>query len=157
MAMPVSAAASYGGKLAIIMEMTLFTQIWISILFFFCGKLIGLPGIFPMQIFLWLLRGTLAAMAIATLQLFLSMVIRNFAIPVGIALLGSIAALLVTNAGGALFWPYSLMIIGMNSNKTEDIIQSFSVALPFFCSIFFFIGLFFLFSIFYLKKTDVRT
>ena len=157
MAMPVSAAASYGGKLAIIMEMTLFTQIWISILFFFCGKLIGLPGIFPMQIFLWLLRGTLAAMAIATLQLFLSMVIHNFAIPVGIALLGSIAALLVTNAGGALFWPYSLMIIGMNSNKTEDIIQSFSVALPFFCSIFFFIGLFFLFSIFYLKKTDVRT
>lgn len=157
MAMPVSATASYGGKLAVIIEMTLFTQVWISALFFLCGKLIGLPGIFPARILLWVLRGTLAAITIATLQLFLSMVIRNFAIPVGIALLGSIAAVLVTNAGGALFWPYSLMIIGMNSNKTEDIIQSFSVALPFFCSLFFFMGLFFLFSVFYLKKTDVRT
>ena len=49
------------------------------------------------------------------------MVIRNFALPVLIALGGSVAGLLAVGKDAGLYWPYSLMIMGMNSNRTEDV------------------------------------
>ena len=51
------------------------------------------------------------------------MVIRNFALPVLIALGGSVAGLLAAGKDAGLYWPYSLMIMGMNSNRTEDVMK----------------------------------
>ena len=50
------------------------------------------------------------------------MVIRNFALPVLLALGGSIIGLLAASKGIGLYWPYALMLLGMNSNKAEDVI-----------------------------------
>lgn len=63
-------------------------------------------------------------MGIAALQLVLSMVIRSFAVPIALALLGSIMGLLISNGGFGLFWPYALMLMGMNANKTEDMVEN---------------------------------
>ena len=156
MSMPVSIFDSYLAKLVCIMKVTVFTQIWVSILFFISGKLAGLPGIFSPEIIFWLIRGTLAAIAIASLQLLLSMLIRNFAIPIGIALFGSIAGMLMNNADFGNFWPYSLMLLGMNSNQNENVLASFSATASFFVSVGVFFALFLGIAIWQLRTRDVR-
>ncbi len=156
MTMPVPVLDCYMGKLSVILKITVLTQIWTGLLFFISGKLTGLPGVFAPQILFWLLRGTLAAIAIASLQLLLSMVIRNFAIPVGIALFGSVAGVLANNAGLGHFWPYSLMLLGMNSNKNEDVLSSVSGSASFLAASFLFFFLFVWIAVHLLKTRDVH-
>ncbi|WP_283681906.1 ABC transporter permease [Parablautia sp. Marseille-Q6255] len=154
MTAPVSLPCLYLGKLSVIFQVTLFTQLWVGVLFFLGGKFIGLPGLPPVQILLWLLRGTLAAAAIGALQLLLSMTIRSFSVPIGISLIGSVLGLLISNKGLGLYWPYTLMLMGMNANKTED---ALSGGLPAFlaATAFFFI-LFYAIAIWLLKHRDIR-
>ncbi len=154
MTAPVPIGDLYFGKLAVILKVTVFTQLWLGVLYFICGKLAGLPGIFSLEIFFWLLRGTLAAISIGALQLLLSMVIRSFSVPIGIALLGSIIGLLVSNKGLGILWPYSMMLLGMNANKTEDMLSGGT--LPFLLGNFFFFALFTAIALLILKKRDVR-
>ena len=123
MTAPVPASCVFLAKLAVILKTTLVTQFWLCILYFGCGKFCGLPGLIPPEIILWLFRGTLAGIAIGALQLLLSMLIRSFSLPIGIALIGSFLGLLINNTGNGVFWPYSLMLIGMNSNKNIDILD----------------------------------
>ena len=51
------------------------------------------------------------------MQLFLSLLIRSFAIPVALGLLGGIAGLMVTAQGWGLYFPYSLLAVGMRANN----------------------------------------
>lgn len=155
MTAPVSVLCLYLGKLAVIFQVTFITQIWVGILFVVCGKIIGLPGFCPPAIFLWLLRGTVAAAAIGSLQLLLSMVIRSFSIPIGMALIGGTLGMLLFNKGTGLCWPYSLMIMGMNSNKAEDALDG--GIFPFILSTLVFFVLFCLIAVKILKTRDVHT
>lgn len=157
MTMPVSVCDSYMAKFLCIMKVTVLTQLWISILYLISGKLAGLPGAFSLEIIFWLIRGTLAAAAIVSLQLLLSMLIRNFAIPIGIALFGSIAGVLMTNAGLGNFWPYSLMMLGMNSNQNENVLASMTDTVLYFISVIVFFLLFLGIAIWQLKTRDVRS
>ncbi len=157
MSMPVSIVDSYLAKLLCIMKVTILTQLWISILYFIGGKLAGLPGIFSPEIIFWLIRGTLAAAAISSLQLLLSMLIRNFAIPIGIALFGGIIGIRMTNATLGNFWPYSLMMLGMNSNRSENVLTSMTDTVTFFISVIVFFFLFFGIAIWQLRTKDVRS
>lgn len=152
MTMPVSEEMIFGSKLILSLGCTLFLQCWIWVLFLAAGKLAGLPGMPPVQILYWLLRGSVGGMVIASLQLMLSMAIRSFAVPIALALLGSVIGLLVSNWGYGLFWPYSLMMMGMNSNKTEDVIGN---VLGFGICAGVFLILFVAAGILYLKKKDV--
>lgn len=155
MSTPVSVPCLFLGKLTVIFRVTLTTQLWVGILFFASGKLIGLPGLLPVQIIFWLFRGSLAAIAIGSLQLLLSMVIRSFSVPIGIALIGSVLGMLISNGGLGHFWPYSLMMMGMNSNRSTDSLSGGS--LPFIlCTVLFFL-IFCLIAIRLLKTRDVRT
>lgn len=155
MAAPVSIPCLYLGKLAVIIQVTFITQMWVGILFVICGRLIGLPGFCPVEIFFWLLRGTVASMAIGALQLLLSMVIRSFSVPIGIALIGGVLGMLLFNKELGFYWPYSLMIMGMNSSRTEDAIAGNT--LPFFLSTLIFFLAFCLTAIQVLKARDVHT
>ena len=137
------------------MQVTFCTQIWVGILYILSGKLIHLPGFCPVEILFWLLRGTIAAAAIGSMQLLLSMVIRSFSAPIAIALLGSILGMLLFNKGLGFFWPYSLMIMGMNSNKTEDAMSGDII--PFILSTAVFFLIFCLTAIHILKTRDVHT
>lgn len=154
MTAPVPVGCLYFGKLAIILFITLITQIWVGILYIIAGKLAHLPGLCPAEVIFWLLRGTLAAVSIGALQLLLSMLIRSFSVPIGIALIGGIAGMLISNAGLGMYWPYSLMLMGMNSNKSADALSGngpvfMTVTLLFFL-------LFYLSAVRILKTKDIR-
>lgn len=122
MTAPVEPFCLYFAKFCAVTKLTVLTQAWLLVLFTIGGKFgAGLSGFPPTEIVLWLLRGVIGGFAIIALQLLLSMIIRNFALPVLIALGGSIVGLLAVGENAGLYWPYSLMILGMNSNKTEDV------------------------------------
>ena len=63
--------------------------------------------------------GTLGGIIICCIQLALSMMIRSFAIPIGISLVGGIGSLLATSQGLGLFYPYSLYSLGMRANNPQ--------------------------------------
>lgn len=155
MTAPVSIPCLYLGKLSVIFRITFLTQLWVGILYVLCGKIIGLSGFAPVDVYFWLLRGTLAAAAIGALQLFLSMVIRSFSVPIGIALVGSVFGMMASNKGLGLYWPYSLMLMGMNSNKTTDVLGGNT--LPFILSTLIFFLAFYLTAVQMLRIRDVRT
>ncbi len=153
MTMPVSEGTVFFSKLVLAMECTVFLQLWMWVLFLAVGKITGLPGFPPVQILYWLLRGSLGGMVTAALQLVLSMAIRSFAVPIAVSLLGSVLGLLASNAGYGLFWPYTLMLMGMNANKKDDMVQN---SMGFYCSLAVFFLMFLGVGILYLKKKDVR-
>ena len=154
MTAPVPVSCLFFAKLAVILAITLLTQIWMGALYLICGKLVGLPGFCPPEIILWLLRGLLGAVPICSLQLLLSMKIRSFSVPIGIALIGSVTGMLIINNDMGLIWPYSLMLLGMNSNKTEDSLAG--GLLPFLVSAAAFSLIFCGLSIWFLKHRDVN-
>ena len=153
MTLPVSAADVFLSKLLLAMRCTVGLQLWMWVLFLIAGKAVGLPGLPDVQILGWLLRGSLGAFAITALQLVLSMMIRSFAVPIALALLGSVAGLLASNGGLGLFWLYSLMLMGMNANRTEDMVSS---SLGFGVSTLVFFLVFTGFGIYWLRRKDVR-
>ena len=155
MTMPVPVRNIFLGKLISIAKITLFTQLWVFALFFITGKLLSFGGIPPVSILLYALRGTLGAMVIAALQLLLSTIIRSFAAPVAIAIFGTVTGMLMSNSRYGICYPYSLMVLGMNSNKKDDVLSGGS--LPFILSSMFYLLLFNIVAIYLLKHRDVRT
>ncbi len=152
MTMPVPVSCVFLSKLSLALGCTVFLQLWMWVLFVVTGKLVGLPGMPSVQILIWLLRGSFGGMGIAALQLILSMVIRSFAVPIALALMGSVMGLLISNGGLGLLWPYSLMLLGMNSSKDQDVVGN---VLGFGVSALVFLLLFTGAGIWYLKKRDI--
>ena len=153
MTMPVAEGDIFLAKLLLALRCTVTLQLWVGVLFSISGKLVGLPGLPPAEILFWLLRGSLGGMVIAALQLLLSMMIRSFAVPIAIALLGSVAGFLLNNKGFGMIWPYSLMMMGMNASKDTNVLSSpagFVAALSVFLVLFVSMG------IWYLRHKDVH-
>ncbi len=145
MTMPVPVREVFLGKLCMALACTVFLQLWVWVLFLGAGRFAGLDGMPPFEILVWLLRGSIGGMGIAALQLLL-------AVPIARALLGSIVGFLLSNGGFGLFWPYSLMLMGMNANKDENMVENM---LGFAISTAVFLLLFTAAGIWYLKKKDV--
>lgn len=152
MTMPVPVRDVFLAKLTLAMGCTVLLQLWVWVLFVIAGRMVGLPGMPPVEILIWLLRGSVGGLGIAAWQLLMSMVIRSFAVPVALALLGSILGMLVSNGGFGLFWPYSLMLMGMNANRDENMVDNL---VGFGISAAVFLVLFTVISIQYLKKKDI--
>ncbi len=98
--LPVPIRDIFLGKLAAIIKITVFTQLWVFVLFLISGKLVHLPGLPPMATLAYILRGLLGGIVIASLQLLISMIIRSFATPIAIAVTGSITGLLAAPPQG---------------------------------------------------------
>lgn len=154
MSSPIPISCIYGAQLLAVSCVTFLTQIYVGVLYLLAGFAAGLPGLPPVQIFLWLLRGGLGGLAIAALQLCLASMIRSFALPIAFALLAGVGGVLASSAGWGLFYPYSLMLMGMNSNRDEDMLAGSSLPFLFSCAVF--LVLFFCIGVRYLKKTDVK-
>lgn len=152
MTMPVPVRDIFLSKLCLALGCTVALQLWVWVLFILSGKAVGLSGMPPAQILIWLLRGSVGGLGIAALQLVLSMAIRSFAVPIALALLGSILGLLASNGGFGLFWLYALMVMGMNANKDENMVENL---MGFGISAAVFLVLFTAAGIWYLKKKDV--
>ncbi len=115
--MPVAHTFIYLSKLLVMAGVIVLTQIWSGVLFVASGKLIGLNGPIPAELPLWLLDGTLGALVIGALQLSISLVVRSFAIPVGVALVGGIGGLAAFAKGYGVWFPYALISLGMRANR----------------------------------------
>ena len=99
MTAPVPAWDLYLAKLILAAGVSLLAQLVIGALFVLSGKLVGLTDPIPPELPGWLFFGGLGGAAVCALQLYLSLVIRAFAIPVAIALVGGIAGLMLTSQG----------------------------------------------------------
>lgn len=155
MAMPVRPLDLFAAKFVVVAKLALLTHGYVFALFVVCGKLFAhLPGFPPAALPLYLLRGALGALAVIAAQLVLAMVIRSFAVPIFLALLGGISGMLAGSKGLSLFWPYCLMQMGMNANKQEDVLSG--AYLPFFVSCLLWLAALFLLAWLLLRKRDVK-
>lgn len=116
---PIPRFSLYLGKLTQAVLMTILGNAWIFFLFYICGKLAGIRSPFPAVTAQWFACGTVGAVVICCIQLLLSLIIRSFAIPIGIALLGGILGLMMTNRDHGLDYPYSIYCIGMRANNPD--------------------------------------
>ena len=107
------------GKLFQAIKIVILGNAWIFLLYFLCGKLCRLTTPFPAQALEWFLCGSLGGIVLCCAQLFLSLLIRSFSIPIGIGLVGGIGGLLMVNKGLGLFFPYSLYSLGMRANNPQ--------------------------------------
>lgn len=114
---PLPVSILYLGKLTQAVRVSILGNMWIFLLFFVCGKLAGIPSPFPKEALEWFLCGTLGAVVVCCVQLLLSLVIRSFAVPIGIALAGGILGLYMTNRGYGMHYPYTLYCLGMRANN----------------------------------------
>lgn len=122
---PVPRAMVYIAKLSCAAMMILLSQLWIGALFLISGKLVGMTAAPPLkELAVWCAFGVLGGMVMASIQLLLSLYIRSFALPVGIALAGGLSGLLFLAKGLGHIWPYSLMAYGMNSNSPQELLKS---------------------------------
>ncbi len=119
---PVSYSTIYLSKFMLVCILSLLTQVWFTILFFAAGKIIGLPGFPPSDLFSWIFRGLSGAFVIAALQFLIAAQVRNFATPIALGVAGGVIGLLAANTSAGIFCPYSQMLLGMNSNKSEDVL-----------------------------------
>lgn len=123
--LPVHKSEIFASKLITAAFMILISEIWIGMLFVISGRLIGMTDAPPVKdIIIWCLFGTLGGTVMAAVQLVISMLIKSFALPVGISLAGGISGMLFLAKDLGHIWPYSLMAYGMNSNSPQQMIES---------------------------------
>lgn len=154
LSMPVSRNLVFIAKLVKVFSMILFSEIWICTLFVISGKVIGLTSAIPWgKLVIWCLFGTLGGTVIAAIQLMISLFIKSFALPVGIALGGGLSGLVFLAKHLGHIWPYSLMAYGMNSNAPQELLESGYVWFVVICIVY--IVLFMTISSMILSKRDI--
>lgn len=123
--MPVSRGMIFIAKLIMVTAIIMLSEIWIGVLFVLSGKIAGITAAVPIkEIVVWCLFGTLGGMVMASIQLLISLFLKSFALPVGIALAGGISGLVFLAKDLGHIWPYSLMAYGMNANSPQQMIES---------------------------------
>ena len=121
MTAPVKPMCLFTAKFVVVAKLALLTHAFVFILYVFCGRVFAhFSGWPPIELPLFLIRGALGALAVIAAQLVLAMIIRSFAVPIFLGLLGGIVGLFISSKGYALLWPYALMQMGMNANRRED-------------------------------------
>jgi len=81
------------------------------------------------------------------------LLVRSFAVPVGIALLGGVAGLVATAKGWGVYFPYALLSVGMRANTASSELSCGTAPFVFFCLSYSI--LFVLLSLLYLYQVDI--
>lgn len=121
---PASRSMIFISKLLTASFMVLISEVWIAVLFVISGTFVGMTAPPYSDIIIWCVFGTLGGMVMTGVQLFLSIYIKSFAMPIGIAFAGGLSGLLFLAKGLGHIWPYSLMAYGMNSNSPQQMLKS---------------------------------
>lgn len=153
MTAPVPVSYIFISKLIAASAMVLLTQIWTGVLFIISGKLSGLTAPIPLELAEWLLCGFVGGVVICAVQMCISLVVRSFAIPVGIAMMGGIAGFAVMVKGFSVWFPYTLLCLGMRANHPGGPMQCETK--QFFLNSLVYITICILFSVVWLRKRDV--
>lgn len=151
--MPVSKFQLVCAKLAVVMVQSTGMLLWTFVLYFVSGKLCGLTAPLPPELLEWFVCGWCGTLVVCTLQLFLALVIRSFAVPVGIAMAGGVIGLSAMAKGYGLYVPYSLLCLGMRANNPNRELDY----VPFFISCAVFAVIFTALSVAVLQWRDAKT
>lgn len=151
---PISRTVLILAKLANAAVLTVFIVLWSVLLYIISGILCGLGTNLPLyDILCWTFGGICGGIVICAVQLFLALVIRSFAVAVGIALIGGLSGLATIAKGYPYINPYSLLCLGMKANNPNQNVNYMLFTLSCIC----FFSLFLILSILYLKYLDAKT
>ncbi len=155
MTLPVPVRVTLTAKLAVVSLLTALTQLFIALLFLLSGKLAGLTAPVPPELVLWVVRGWLALTVQAALLLCVALLIRSFAVPVAAGILGGFCGIAATAKGFGVYFPFSLLELGMCSHNPSEPMECSTAA--FLISAFFYLFLGMAVSILWTTRRDVRT
>lgn len=89
----------------------------VTIFYIIGRKITGLDLNIPKELIQWISLGVVEGISVAAVQLFISMNVKNFAVPVGISVCLSILGLRLVMVEKAFTIPYSLVIYSMSELK----------------------------------------
>ena len=131
---------------------TTLSLIWIMALYVISGLIAHVDGSIPPELPGWILLGTIGIYSICAFQIFISLIIRNFVVPVIIGFIGGLSGVGFVAKGIPYFNPYSLFDLAMNQRQ----LGSANIILFILISMSFIIG-FLSLSMIYLYHSDVRS
>ncbi len=155
MTQPIPVGTMLAAKLTAVSILTALTQCLIGILFIVSGKLAGLTAPLPFELVYWVVRGWWALTVQAALLLCVALMVRSFAVPVAAGILGGFCGLPALVKGVGVYFPFSLLELGMCSHNPAEPMDCSAAA--FVISSFLYLLLGFAISVLWLKKRDVKT
>ena len=155
MTQPIPVGTMLAAKLTAVSILTALTQCLIGILFIVSGKLAGLTAPLPFELVYWVIRGWWALTVQAALLLCVALMVRSFAVPVAAGILGGFCGLPALVKGFGVYFPFSLLELGMCSHNPAEPMDCSDAA--FVISSFLYLLLGFAISVLWLKKRDVKT
>ena len=155
MTQPIPVGTMLAAKLTAVSILTALTQCLIGILFIVSGKLAGLTAPLPFELVYWVIRGWWALTVQAALLLCVALMVRSFAVPVAAGILGGFCGLPALVKGFGVYFPFSLLELGMCSHNPAEPMDCSAAA--FVISSFLYLLLGFAINVLWLKKRDVKT
>ena len=153
MTTPVSRSTIFIAKLAVLAKSILAAQVLLMVFIIIVGKVVfRFEQPLPINMLWWLFMGWFSALCVGAVQLYLSMRIRSFAVPVGLAVCLSIGGLAFHIAGFSEMFPYSQIILGLSSQDEMLPIDSITTLVP---MVLVYTVLFVILATHHLKKADV--
>lgn len=153
MTTPVSRPTIFIAKLVVLTKSILTAQVLLMVFIIIVGKVVfRFEQPIPINMLWWLFMGWFSALSVGAVQLYLSMRIRSFAVPVGLAVCLSIGGLAFHIAGLSEMFPYSQIILGLSSQDEVLPIDSIMTLVP---MVLVYTVLFVILATNHLKKADV--
>ena len=153
MTTPVSRSTIFIAKLAVLAKSILAAQVLLMVFIIIVGKVVfRFEQPLPINMLWWLFMGWFSALSVGAVQHYLSMRIRSFAVPVGLAVCLSIGGLAFHIAGFSEMFPYSQIILGLSSQDEMLPIDSITTLVP---MVLVYTVLFVILATHHLKKADV--
>lgn len=153
MTTPVSRSTVFIAKMVVLAKSILAAQVLLMVFIIIVGKIVfHFEQPIPINMLWWLFMGWFSALSVGAVQLYLSMRIRSFAVPVGLAVCLSIGGLAFHIAGLSVMFPYSQIILGLSSQDEVLPIDSIATLVP---MVLVYTVVFVILAAHYLKKTDV--
>ena len=153
MTTPVPRSTIFIAKLVVLATSILAAQVLLMVFIIIVGKVVfRFEQPIPINMLWWLFMGWFSALSVGAVQLYLSMRIRSFAVPVGLAVCLSIGGLAFHIAGLSEMFPYSQIILGLSSQDEVLPIDSITTLVP---MVLVYTVLFVILATNHLKKADV--
>ena len=155
MTFPFSRNKIFIAKLIVLAKAIFVAQFFLMVLVIFVGKILfRFSQPIPLQILWWFIMGWFSALSVGTVQLYLSMRIRSFAVPIGLSVCLCMVGLVFYTLGFGSFFPYSQIVLGLASQSEELPVENLLTLVPF---VIFYVALFIGLATKYLNNKDIKT
>lgn len=155
MTAPISENIVFLSKFLILTIIGFLTQLFLMLIYYCVGIFaFHFKSDFPIAMaFGWLIYGWIAAISISAMQLYLSMRIRSFSIPIGISFGFCIIGLILYGLKIGKIFPNSLLILGIGATEATAIPLSEGISIGIVSIIY--SCIFYILATYFLKKSDI--